>query len=328
MTRLYFQVFLCAFILEVAPKCKGAETLSAFKDEDVALSCLNFNITDSLNCHRIKLTKKHTDAGDTVVFAYPKKSQEGKHVKLEANKKGQTCVFLTNLQKSDEGTYGFEIWKGWDMINVTSISLKIKDCRTLKQETAKSGAPVRLSCSVDAEKAPSNVTWAKLKGSNTVPVDPQRARTQGALLTIASVSANDGGWYRCDYILGQSQRCSKINLQVKGHQEDVFTTATVPIPAFTNTQQVFSQVLQSNDKEGNETSSLVVGLVITSIITLAALTGVFFYKRYKTQRNHAGCIRESLDVYENANLSCSPDAANRVNSLYAYPDESVRTFQM
>lgn len=92
------------------------------------------------------------------------------------------------------------------------------DCRNLKPEVAKTGQNVSLNCSVDGETAPSNVTWAKMKGTDSVPVNLSRIEMKGISLTIKSVSARDTGWYKCDYIRGQSRRCSKINLSLWGHQ--------------------------------------------------------------------------------------------------------------
>uniref|UniRef100_A0A3B3VCA3 Ig-like domain-containing protein n=1 Tax=Poecilia latipinna TaxID=48699 RepID=A0A3B3VCA3_9TELE len=92
------------------------------------------------------------------------------------------------------------------------------DCWILKPEVAKPGQKVSLNCSVDAEMAPSNVTWVKKKGSNSVPVNLTRVEIKGISLTIKSVSASDDGWYKCDYVLGQSHRCSEINLHLQGHQ--------------------------------------------------------------------------------------------------------------
>lgn len=51
---------------------------------------------------------------------------------------------------------------------------------------------------------------------------------------------------------------------------------------------------ETNRTEGSETSILVVVLTMTSIFTLAALTGVFIYKRYKTQRKSAGGLSFSV----------------------------------
>ncbi|XP_043973492.1 CXADR-like membrane protein isoform X2 [Gambusia affinis] len=327
MAHLYFQVCLLVFVVKVPPKCRGEEIVSAFPDEDVVLSCLNFNITDPRSCYRIRLVNNTDDRKPSVLFEYPKKSQDAKRVNLEANRKGQTCVFLKTLQKSDQGTYHFEIWKGWDKINVTLISLKVKDCRNLKPEVAKPGQNVNLNCSVDAETTPSNVTWARMKGSDSVPVNLTRVEMKGISLTIKSLSASDTGWYRCDYILGQSRRCSEIYLRFQDHQEAVSTTTMIPRSAFTEIRQVSPYSSSEPHKtEGRETSILVVVLTITLIFTLAALTGVLIYKRYKTQRKSA----ESADVYENVSLPCSPDTKDRINSLYALPEENVEglTFQI
>ncbi|XP_032414130.1 uncharacterized protein LOC116717117 [Xiphophorus hellerii] len=320
MAHLYFQVCLLVFVLKVPPRCRGGETVSAFTDEDVVLSCLNVNITDPSSCYRMRLVKNTDAMNPSVIFEYPKKSQDAKRVNLEANRKGQTCVFLKTSQRSDAGSYDFEIWKGWDKIMVTHISLKVKDCRNLKPEVAKPGQNVSLNCSVDGETAPSNVTWAKMKGSDSVPVTLPRIEMKGISLTIKSVSDSDTGWYKCDYILGQSRRCSKINLRFRGHQETVSMTTMIPRSAFTETRQgSLNIVSETNRTKGSETSILVVVLTMTSIFTLAALTGVFIYKRYKTQRKSA----ESADVYENVSLPCSPDTKNRINSLYAFLEENV-----
>ncbi|XP_023186118.1 uncharacterized protein LOC106699599 [Xiphophorus maculatus] len=316
MAHLYFQVCVLVFVLEVPPRCRGAETVSAFADEDVVLSCLNVSITDPSSCYRIRLVNNTDAMNPSVIFEYPKKSQDAKRVNLEANRKGQTCVFLKTLQGSDGGAYNVEIWKGWDKIMVTHISLKVKDCRNLKPEVTKLGQNVSLNCSVDGETAPSNVTWAKMKGTDSVPVNLPRMEMKGISLTIKSVSDSDTGWYKCDYILGQSRRCSKINLRFRGHQE----TTMIPRSAFTETRQGSLNIAsETNRTEGSETSILVVVLTMTSIFTLAALTGVFIYKRYKTQRKSA----ESADVYENVSLPRSPDTKNRTNSLYAFLEENV-----
>ncbi|XP_014824057.1 PREDICTED: uncharacterized protein LOC106904287 isoform X1 [Poecilia mexicana] len=335
MAHLYFQVCLLVFVLKVPPKCRAtslksysvsAEFVSAIKDQDVALSCLNFNITDPTICYRIRLTKKTDIKEPSVIFEYPKKSQDAKRVNLEADMNGQTCVFLKTLQQSDGGEYDLEIWKGWDRINVTQITLQVKDCRTLKPEVAKLGQKVSLNCSVDAETAPSNVTWVKKKGSNSVPVNLTRVEIKGISLTIKSVSASDDGWYKCDYVLGQSHRCSEIKLHLQGHQaEDVSATTMSPTSAFTETRQASAYIASETNRaeESGGTSTVVVVLTITTIFTLAALTGVLIYRRYKTQRNSAVCFTDSADVYENVSLPCSPDTTSRINSLYAFPEENV-----
>ncbi|XP_054903848.1 uncharacterized protein LOC129371318 isoform X2 [Poeciliopsis prolifica] len=321
MAHLYFQVCLLVFVLKVPPKCRG-DDIAGFKDEDVILSCLNFNITGQRSCYRIRLVNNTDSYKSSVIFEYPKKSQDAKRVNLQANEKGQTCVFLKTLQISDEGKYNFEIWEGWDNINVIRINLKVKECRNLKSQVAKPGQNVSLNCSVDAEMAPSNVTWAKMKGIQPVPVDLTRVEMKGTSLTIKSVSASDTGWYKCVYTLSQSRRCSEINLLL-GHQ-DVSTATMIPRSAFTETRQASPYIAsETNEMEGSETSTLVVVLTITSIFTLAAFTGVFIYKRYKTLRNSPVCFRESADIYENVSLPCSPDTTNRVNSLYSFPEENV-----
>ncbi|XP_008430667.1 uncharacterized protein LOC103478539 isoform X2 [Poecilia reticulata] len=170
-----------------------------------------------------------------------------------------------------------------------------------------------------------------MKGRNSVPVNLTRVEIKGISLTIKSVSASDDGWYKCDYMLGQSQRCSEINLRLQGHQ-DVSATTMTPTSAFTETRQASPYIASETNrtKGSGGTSTLVVVLTITTIFTLAALTGVLIYRRYKTQRNSAVRFREPADVYENVSLPCSPDTTNRINSLYAFPEENVEglTFQI
>ncbi|XP_015257366.1 PREDICTED: uncharacterized protein LOC107102534 isoform X2 [Cyprinodon variegatus] len=315
MEHLYLRVFLFVFFLKHESKCSVTKDVSGFKDEEVALMCPDFQIKDPPDCHRARLVNSE----NTTIFEHPKEIHKSNRVTLKENREGKTCIFLENLQKSDEGVYDFEVWKGWDMINATKISLKVKDCKSLKPEFATPGATVSLNCSMNGETAPSNITWGKLKGKTSVPVDLERVTINGVHLIIKSVTEKDKGWYKCDYMLSQSPRCLSINLLFK----DVSVTTMFPSSAFSETQEAFSQVLETATKGEDETSSWVITLVIILILTLAVLTGLFIYKRRKTPTNSAGCFRESGDVYENVNLPCSPGATNRINSLYAFPEESI-----
>lgn len=55
-----------------------------------------------------------------------------------------------------------------------------------------------------------------LKGGNPATVNTERFEMTGTSLTIQSVNANDSAWYRCKYMIGQTQRCFDINLLVQG----------------------------------------------------------------------------------------------------------------
>lgn len=111
--------------LKVGPT--DIETVSGIQQEDVALSCLDSNVTGSASSYRVKWIKKATETTEEqVIFEWPKKLQEVKRVKLEEDGKGQTCLFLERLEKSDAGLYAYEIWKGWDMYLVKEIFLKVK----------------------------------------------------------------------------------------------------------------------------------------------------------------------------------------------------------
>ena len=79
--------------------------------------------------------------------------------------------------------------------------------------TATMSCPVNMT---SGQQGPQNVTWVMLKGGNPVHYNPKRAEINGTSLVIQSVDSSDSGWYRCMYMLGQTQRCFDINLQLKG----------------------------------------------------------------------------------------------------------------
>lgn len=58
------------------------------------------------------------------------------------------------------------------------------------------------------------MSWVMLKGGHPKPVNSSRAQMNGTWLAFPSVNYSDGGWYRCNYTLGQSQRCFDINLHI------------------------------------------------------------------------------------------------------------------
>ena len=227
--------------------CHSSETispgkiLSAVKQEDVALFCLDSNVSSS----RGRLIKYATDATGTtrVVFEWP--SRDDKRVKLRTNEDGKTCLFLKNLQKSDAGLYGFEIWEGWNVVQHQNISLKIKgknyflyllfyrkisliyrmffknlsDCKTLQSVKAAPGGLVKLMCRANAtsgRQGLSSVSWVMLKGDKDVHIKSERVQKNGTFLAIQSVAVGDSGWYRCNYMLGETKHCSDINLHVQG----------------------------------------------------------------------------------------------------------------
>lgn len=72
------------------------------------------------------MTSFVTDQGK-VIFKWPTASKDvNKRVKWVADGNGQKCLTLTKPQKSDQGLYTCETWKGWDRVAAKNISLKIK----------------------------------------------------------------------------------------------------------------------------------------------------------------------------------------------------------
>ncbi|CAG6015657.1 unnamed protein product [Menidia menidia] len=231
--------------------------------------------------------------------------------------------------------YRWEIWDGWDIVLVQNISLKIKDCKVHQAVKAAPGRSVKIDCqeyATPGQQALSNISWAKLKGSNRISVDSERIQMNGTYLAIQSAKASDSGWYRCTYTLGETQRCSDINLRIQDPL-DSFEATTATVPPVTTAEEVLTvrvTVQISGPGERNETLIPAVVSVAGVILLLAALAGFFIHRRRKTQsptRQIQMRAAVSTDAYENLTLPYSPHAGDRVNSLYQFPEESVLTFK-
>lgn len=105
----------------------GAELVSGVKEEDAVLSCLNSSVMDPKSSHRVRWLKSSADSSlEIIFFEWPKSSQKVDRVSLKDDGKGQKCLHLKSLQKSDEGLYRCEVWEGWNIIQVKNLSLKVK----------------------------------------------------------------------------------------------------------------------------------------------------------------------------------------------------------
>ncbi|XP_041845046.1 uncharacterized protein LOC121642391 isoform X6 [Melanotaenia boesemani] len=339
MAHLNIQAVFLLFLLKIVSECRGStdtETVLASKDEDVALLCLNSNVTD-LKSHRVRWIKYATaEHSEKVIFEGPKKSQGDERVTVEVNENGQFHLSLKTLQKSDAGFYSCEIWERWERVHVKNISLKVKDCRALEAVKAAPKTFVQLNCQVNIPsevQTPVNISWAVLKGNTPVPVDSEKVKMNGTFLTFPSVTTSDSGWYRCT--LGQTQQCSEIKLCVA---ENACVATTVPVTAVPTSQQAPStsaltvtERMQINKKEPSSGTLIpVVVLVVIGILILVASAGFFMYRRYKTQKEMQQQPRQpadSFDAYENLTLPRLQDSGNRVNSLYRLQEENLCTFQ-
>ncbi|XP_044063532.1 uncharacterized protein LOC122881407 [Siniperca chuatsi] len=326
MAHFYPQSLLLLVLLIVISECRASspaiKTVSASQEEDVVLPCFDSNMNNSMRCNRVKWIKYATGASQMkVILARPKtpKFQDAEHVKLEADGNGQMSLFLTKLQKSDEGLYSCEIWQGWDCILVRNISLKVKECKTLQAVKAVPSTPVNLNCPVNitsGQQIPQNFSWVMLKGGNPVLFNSTRVESKGRSLDIHSVNYTDSGWYRCKYILGQTQRCFDINLLIQ--VENVVVATTVPALAS-------GEIIWTTRKEG--ISGAIIAIVASAIIgiaIIAALIGLFIYCRHNNQRatqqicrHPPGTVIDSTGVYEIVTFTSSDDHTNQqVNSLY------------
>ncbi|XP_042346866.1 uncharacterized protein LOC121946368 [Plectropomus leopardus] len=334
MAQFNPQGLLLLVVLVVKSECIDnspvTEYVSASQEENVVLPCFDSYVMDPKNCQRVKLIKYATDASqEKVIFARPKtpKFQDAKRVKLEADRNGQMSLILTKSQKSDEGLYRCEIWQGWICVLVRNISVKVKDCSKHPPVKAVPGTPVTLNCPVNitsGQQGPQNITWALEKGGNPVSVSSNRVVINGTSLAVQSVDYSDSGWYRCTYKLGQTQRCFIINLLLQEEENVVMTTAA---PALT-TSEIISE---APEERRSGTFTAVVASVITGTVIMAALIGLFIYRRCNNHRVTQHTQRSpavSTPGYEFVNLTLSQDDTTRVNSIYQHiPDEGLCTFQ-
>ncbi|XP_041799065.1 uncharacterized protein LOC121610834 isoform X2 [Chelmon rostratus] len=320
MERLYPQGLLLLVLFMVISDCSDISPVIASQGDDIALPC--FNSTGMKSCYRVKWIKHETDVSQMkVILARPKtpKIQDAERVKWEADGSGRMSLFLTKVQKSDEGLYSCEIWQGWDAIFVINIPLKVKECKALQVVKAAPGTSVNLSCPVDmtsGQQGPQDLSWVMLKGGNAVPVNSKRAEINGTSLAIHSVNNSDSGWYRCKYKLGQTQRCFDIYLLVQVEKEAVATTSPV---------LTASGSISKPRKNGSSWAVIAVAApVVIAVAMIAASIGLLIYRRCSTQRAAqqtwrppAGSPVEHTDGYETVNLTPSEDLPHqRANSLY------------
>nr|XP_046256678.1 uncharacterized protein LOC124065375 isoform X2 [Scatophagus argus] len=311
MAHFYLQGLVLLVLFMVISECGDISTVIAYQGEDVALPCFNFNGTDPKSCYRIRWMKSATDTRQIkVILARPKtpKIQDDERAKWEADGNGKMSLFLTKLQKSDEGLYNCEIWQ---------------ECKVLQAVKAAPGTLVELNCPVDmtsGQQRTQNYSWVKLKGGNPESITSKNVEINGTSLFFQSVNYSDSGWYRCRDMFGQTQHCFEIRLQVQVDNAAVATT--VPVPTT-------SEIIWKTMKE--ESSAAFIGAVaaVSVVIALiAALIGLFIYCRHSTQRVtqqtwrlSAGSHTEHTDDYEIIPPSEDPLQSQQVNCLYHFQEE-------
>ncbi|KAK9513646.1 hypothetical protein VZT92_027162 [Zoarces viviparus] len=327
MAHFYLQGLRLLVLLIVISECRDIAPVTVFasKYEDIVLPCFENYRTKS--CDRVKLIKYATDASQLkVILARPNtpKLQDAQRVKWDADR--NLSLFLTKTLASDEGLYGCETWHGWDCIHVKNISIKVRDCKTLQAVKASPGAPVNLNCPVDVtsgQQGAQNISWAMLKGGNRKPLDSERVEMNGASLAIQSVHDSDTGWYTCEQVFGQTQRCFEIYLRVK-----VENVTLAKVPGLTTSEIILETTMEGSS--GGAFIAVLVASVIVGIAIMAALIGLCIYRRrntrrvtQQTQRHTPGAL---TDVYEIVDLTPSEDDTN--NCLYQPSlDEGLCTFR-
>ncbi|KAM8869383.1 uncharacterized protein AB9W97_016759 isoform 2-T2 [Spinachia spinachia] len=306
-------------LLMIISECKDISTVTVItsKEEDTVLPCFGSYVMDPKGCYRFKLIKYATDSSLLKCWLIPAKPtttklQDAKSGKWEVNGNEQVSFCLKKTQLSDEGLYGCEIWKGWHCILKKNIYLKVRDCKNLPAVKANANASVNLHVPVDnisGVPGPQNISWLNVILGNAVSLNSARFEMNGTSLAIQSVQPSDSGWYRCNYVLGQTQRCFEMNLLVKGLEisETIWHTETV--------------TEGETETETERSSGAFLPVVLTSVIIAAAITaaliGLFIYRRLNSPR-----------VTQQTHRRTPPDRTNQDNPLYEqFLDESLHTFQ-
>ncbi|XP_029958682.1 uncharacterized protein LOC115396795 isoform X2 [Salarias fasciatus] len=311
MVHFYVKGFFLLILIIVSSECSDTQTVAAY--EDATLFRLNSDEIEAERCYQVKVTKYTSDKKTMVIFMWPKKNQPSKRMSWESNGNGLMFFHLKNLQKSDEGTYSCEIWQGWDLVLMKNMTLKVKDCKTRPAVKVKLDSSVRLQCSVDItpeKQRPQNVSWAKLKGLHHEPVDSQRVGPDNTLI-IQTVRHSDSGWYRCNYVLGKTKRCTDVRLNVQADDTSEDTTATTTPNTPTHTLQ------------GSHFANVITLLVPATFgLVTATILGLFFYcrqRRWKVTAQHqtADAPTETMDnCYQQMLQSHSQEMADEYQTLH------------
>ncbi|XP_029958656.1 uncharacterized protein LOC115396777 isoform X2 [Salarias fasciatus] len=321
MACFYVPGLFLLILIIVSSECSDIQTVTA----DDAVTLCRFNSSEIDTGGRVKVANYTSDKKAMVIFEWPKQAQQAKRLSWKPDGNGLMCLHLKNVQKSDEGTYSCEMWRGWDRVRVTNMTLKVKDCKSLSAVKAKLDSSFRLQCSVDItpeKQRPQNVSWAKLKGRHHEPVDSRRVGPDNTLI-FQTVSYSDSGWYRCNYVLGTTKRCVDVRLNVQADDTSEDKTATIIPNTPTDTQQ------GSHQEAEHSATVIAVVLSVAFGLTIATVFGVFFYRRQQrrkvtAQRQTAGRHMETVDIYIPLTPPQSRDPANyRVSSLYE--DEEMNT---
>ncbi|KAM4600563.1 uncharacterized protein ACJ7VT_020495 isoform 2-T2 [Polymixia lowei] len=252
---------------------------------------------------------------------------------------------LTRLNKSDEGLYRCEIWQGWNSILVKNISLKPKDCKTLEPVKAAPNTEATLSCPLNTtsgQHQPQNVFWTVVKGGTENPIfqSPniihlrESIEAAEASLVIHSVKPGDSGWYRCKYLVGQSQRCFDMKLLVQDPlnateiEQAVTTTEDIRTTqeersAVTSTEDI--RTTQEESSAGTSTGALVASLIIGIVIMTLLIVGVvYFYMRHPGIRT-----LPADDHYEVVHFPASEGFMDQQNNVIyeSVQEERICTYQ-
>ncbi|XP_035485135.2 uncharacterized protein LOC118302798 isoform X1 [Scophthalmus maximus] len=318
MAPFYQWGLLLSCLLMVISNCRADSPLpvSASRGEDIAVPCVDSKVTRLKSCSRVRWIKYSTDAGQRKVLLFWLKEIQDPKQKAE--------LFLTNLQKSDEGLYACEICHGWNCTQVKNISLRVKDCKVLAAVKVAPSRSTELNCPVDitlGQEGPQNISWALLKGGEPLSLNSDTS--------LVIKSASDSAWYRCTYIYRQTQRCFDIKMIVQAEDVEPIATKTQETPTMSETPTT------KRTEESRATYIAVVASVIVGILVVAAVMGVFIHRNRNTRRHTqqtpgppAGVNSAAVyDGYDTVTLPDDPQGNKCVNSLYQQiQDEGLSTF--
>ncbi|XP_072317359.1 uncharacterized protein [Eucyclogobius newberryi] len=273
LLNILFLMQLVFFVVQ--SDCRDNKVISTYVDEDVSFDCFHSKPLDTQSCSRLKFTKI-SSTGSKVILAWPEIPElpNAGRIKWITNEDVPNVLTLTKVQTSDGGDYSCEIWNGWKCLLAKNFTLKIKRCPSQVKAVAL-GSFVTLDCLVgdQARVEDQSWTWHMLKSGNP-DLLTDRFQVNGSTVSLKSASGSDSGWYRCQYRLGDNQRCMDINLQV-GLK---FITKATQVP--THTQN--TQILHGDSGEGFSTANTVA--VLAGVVILAALVGAGLYWKHNNNK--------------------------------------------
>lgn len=117
-------LFLNDLVLKLYFILKVDAVMTRSLEEDVTLECPDSDKVDQKAGFRGRWIKYSSPK--EIIWPGTTKGQHDRWMKWRPGEDGHMSLHLSKLKQSDEGLYGCEIWKDWDLVYGKNISLKLK----------------------------------------------------------------------------------------------------------------------------------------------------------------------------------------------------------